>query len=369
MRVFSVQVPPSEDKVEADHHGGTTLDRLMPLFLWADHQGIVRHAGPTMRRLCADQPLIGAPFWDVFESPRRPQQEAADLPALHGLTLHLRLRRRPDTVLRALLQPAMWCDTGMGPTLAVPDPSRDAAAQGSLANFSFGIDLADAVLRHGLTSADFAPTDLALELLYLHEAKTVVMHELQALNTRLEDARQTAEAQALADPLTGLTNRRGLELALSAAISSMAAGGPPFALAHIDLDRFKQVNDTEGHAAGDRVLIRVAQILREGVRRSDLAARVGGDEFILLLRDLTDVATLRDFGARLIAGIERPIRLDEGGGEPKSVTISASIGIAIPSARHPPDLDRLMSMADGALYASKRRGRARCTIRQMTAEG
>ncbi len=347
------------------------LGLLMPMFLWVDQNGIIGAAGPTMSLICAGKPLIGASFWEVFAATRHRSIEGRALARLWGGALHLCLRNAPATRLRALVVPARRTVAGHGIELPVEGAGCVPAGDcGSLLNFSFGIDLSDAIRRHGLSGTDFAPTDLAMELLYLQEAKTVVMRELQALNGRLEDARRAAEAQALADPLTGLANRRALELALNVVSQEMANGGPGFALAHLDLDRFKQVNDTCGHAAGDRVLVRVAQVLRDGVRRNDLAARVGGDEFVLLLRGMTDDGALRDFGARLISRIEAPIDLGDSSSPPgQKVGVSASIGFALPAPGLRPDPDRLLSLADGALYASKRRGRARCTVRRMRADG
>ncbi len=351
-------------------YSGEGIGRLMPMFVWVDHDGLIGAIGPTMQVILNGEPAIGRAFWEVFDSHRQRGDLRPDLRQQQGAALHLHLRHDPKTTLRGLVVPA-WRDDEGGAlclTLSGAAPVRAQAQLGSLVNFSFGIDLADAVRRHALTGADFAPTDLAMELLYLQEAKTAVMRELQGLNSRLEDARRAAETQALTDPLTGLANRRALELALAAAVQEMAAGGPVFSLAHVDLDRFKQVNDSLGHGAGDQVLIRVAQILREGVRRSDMAARVGGDEFVLLLRETADPSALRDFGARLIQRIEAPMALcDDAGRALPPTSVSASIGIAIPPPHAPPDPDQLLTAADAALYASKRRGRARCTVRRLRA--
>src|SRR5690606_25524563 len=131
----------------------------------------------------------------------------------------------------------------------------------------FGIAAAEAVRRHALSNADFAPTDLTVELLYLTEVKAAVMSELAALNQRLQDSRREAEAQALTDPLTGLANRRAFEKGLAEAVD-MARRGQGFVLMHLDLDYFKTVNDTLGYAAGDHVLAEVAHALRAETRRS-----------------------------------------------------------------------------------------------------
>ena len=148
---------------------------------------------------------------------------------------------------------------------------------GVLINLSFGMTVVEAVRDHRLTDADFAPTDLAMELLYLVEAKTAVMQELRDMNRRLEGAKTAAEEQALTDTLTGLRNRRAMDMALS----RLMLRGTPFGLMHLDLDFFKAVNDTLGHAAGDHVLRQVARVLRVQMRGGDTVARMGGDEFVV----------------------------------------------------------------------------------------
>ena len=229
--------------------------------------------------------------------------------------------------------------------------------QGMLVNLSFGIAVAEAVRDHALTDADFAVTDLAIELLYLHEAKSAVMDELNGLNLRLQAARAAAEEQALTDPLTGLANRRALEIALCQAAETVVRGGRPFALMHLDLDFFKSVNDTLGHAAGDHVLTEVARVLREETRHEDVIARVGGDEFVLILRGLTDEGKLLALAGRIIARMEEPMSF-----EGKPCRISGSAGIAISTLYPVQNPDRILSDADLALYASKRGGRGRATV-------
>src|SRR5690606_16624789 len=118
-----------------------------------------------------------------------------------------------------------------------------------LIDLSFGIAVIEAVRRHDLTATDFAATDLAVEMLYLAEARAAVMRAALSLNDRLRAARREAEALAMRDTLTGLGNRRALDEALQRLI----ARREPFGLMHLHLDYFKDVNDTLGHAAGDAV--------------------------------------------------------------------------------------------------------------------
>lgn len=317
--------------------GADALGRLMPMYLWITPTGLIRAAGPTLSKLCGPAPLIGERFLDLFQVERpRALYSMADVQALAGQRILLSLRNGPGTSLRGQTQPL-------------------SAGQGWLLNLSFGISVAEAVRDHRLTNADFAPTDLTVELLYLTEVKAAVMGELAALNARLRRAHDEAEARALTDALTGLANRRALDAELARDCALAARGGTPFALMHLDLDFFKVVNDTFGHAAGDAVLVEVARRLRAETRAGDTVARVGGDEFVLILRGEADADAAAEVAARIIAELERPIPFD---GRP--CRISASVGAAL-SGRAPKP-GRMQAAADAATYAAKRSGRGRCVV-------
>ena len=157
-------------------------------------------------------------------------------------------------------------------------------------------------------------------------------------------------AEAATDSLTGLTNRRGFE-ALGQRMASEARGTDgPFGLVLIDLDRFKPVNDTHGHAVGDAVLREVAARLRRHVRPGDVAARLGGDEFAVLVPGATE-DVLAGLSRRLVEAVGRPVATSMG-----RVEIGASVGAALWR-----DADRtlagLADRADRALFAVKRAGR------------
>lgn len=324
------------------------VGRLMPMSLWLDPDARILMMGPTLTKLIGAG-AVGERFAEHFELRRgRSASRGETLRDLIGQRLHLRPRRAEATLLRGIAVP-VGTDGEM------------------LINTTFGVGLAEAVRAHALTEADFAPSDLAMEFLYIQEAKTVVMGELRALNTRLETARRTAEHQALTDPLTGLVNRRALDQALGRSILLAQETGTPFCVAHLDLDLFKAVNDTLGHAAGDHVLMAVAEILLEETRRSDVVARVGGDEFILLLRGRADAADMQLLGDRIIRRLETPIPF-----EGEMCRISGSIGVALSTSYRSLSAEEILADADGALYASKRRGRARCTVlraRKAIAQG
>lgn len=310
------------------------LDRLMPLHLRIDPEGRVAGCGPTLGKLFPDIILPGQSLFALFDL-SRPQgvQGPGDLGLLAGARLKLVMKAPPRTSFKGL---AVALDAG----------------RGWLLNLSFGIGVPEAVREHRLTDADFAATDLAIEMLYLLEAKSAVLEELRRLNLRLHSAKAEAEAQALSDALTGLGNRRALE----GTLAGLLAARMPFGLMQVDLDFFKQVNDSFGHAAGDHVLLEVARILKEETRASDTVARVGGDEFVVILPGLSRARVLDAIAARTLARIERPI-LFEGA----RCEVSASIGTILSAACPEGDAERLMCGADRATYASKRAGRGRVT--------
>jgi diguanylate cyclase (GGDEF)-like protein len=156
--------------------------------------------------------------------------------------------------------------------------------------------------------------------------------------------------QALHDALTGLPNRTLLRLRADEALASDG----PSALMLIDLDRFKEINDTLGHAYGDVVLQAVATRLQETVRASDTVARLGGDEFAILLPTVDGTEAALDLAARALAVMEAPIEADG-----VFLDVDASIGIAL-SGQHGSDVETLLQNADIAMYSAKDRGLGTC---------
>lgn len=158
--------------------------------------------------------------------------------------------------------------------------------------------------------------------------------------------------QATYDELTGLLNRAAFFERLEPLLNAAAAETlPSIGLMFIDLDHFKQINDTHGHAAGDRVLQILADRLQSALRASDLCGRLGGDEFISLLVGVSDAATATRIAAQLLEKLVEPITLGE-----LSLTPSCSIGIAL-SSRHGSEINELMRRADEAMYRVKQSGR------------
>jgi diguanylate cyclase (GGDEF)-like protein len=176
---------------------------------------------------------------------------------------------------------------------------------------------------------------------------------------RIGSLRQQRDAMRIlaeSDALTGLCNRRTALERLEAELLRSHADGGEFGLLYIDVDHFKQINDSFGHAAGDRVLVAVAGLLRQLVRASDTVARLGGEEFLLLLPGADPATTMR-LGERIRARIEaNPMA---GSGPEAPLACTASVGV-VHSSDFPLDsADELLKRADAAMYAAKRGGRNR----------
>lgn len=166
--------------------------------------------------------------------------------------------------------------------------------------------------------------------------------------TELRRAERELEYRASHDALTGLPNRHRLQRELGQAIAHAEQTGGGLAVLYLDLDGFKQVNDRAGHDVGDRVLRDVAQRLQQSLRQGDLVARVGGDEFVVLLPGCRDAAASQLIADGLRAALHPPVVLPDG-----AIHLDASIGVAC----YPVDgvdPDALLAQADRAMYAAKR---------------
>ncbi|WP_448646033.1 EAL domain-containing protein [Pseudomonas mohnii] len=167
-----------------------------------------------------------------------------------------------------------------------------------------------------------------------------------------KDAEQRLNHAAHHDPLTGLANRMRLDEQMQKTFMTRRKGGAHEALLFIDLDRFKLINDSLGHNVGDRVLVEVAQRLRDALRPSDQLFRFGGDEFIVLLHELSCERDAEQISQRILDNLHQPLHMDG-----RVLVVSASIGIA-PLHDHGKALDVLQA-ADLALYRAKSAGKAR----------
>jgi diguanylate cyclase (GGDEF)-like protein len=167
--------------------------------------------------------------------------------------------------------------------------------------------------------------------------------------SRLRSAEQEMRRQAATDHLTGLPNRFALNGQMSRLLG--AVGDSPVAVMFIDLDNFKRVNDTHGHAAGDVLLVEAATRLRAAVGPEDFVARLGGDEFAVLCPDAREPRMLEAKAQAIIESFGRPIELETGQGQ-----VGASIGIAC-AERVSTSARDLLRCADLAMYEAKRAGR------------
>jgi diguanylate cyclase (GGDEF)-like protein len=154
------------------------------------------------------------------------------------------------------------------------------------------------------------------------------------------------------DSLTGLPNRLLFGDRLNQAMSQAKRDACQFALLFLDLDKFKPVNDSFGHAIGDELLKGVADRIRSEVRESDTVARVGGDEFVVILPDLSTREMAEAVAGKIIAALAQPFQL---GAQQQTVEIGVSIGIAIYPA-DASDIDGLIKAADTAMYSAKQVG-------------
>lgn len=302
---------------------------LMPLYLRLDAEGAVRDIGPTLVKMRSRDDLLGRHVSDVFEiTPRRKMASGGGFEDMLGGLLKIRFRDAPQIGFKGMLVPLV--------------------GGGYLLNLSLGIGVIQAVGAYGLSAADFSDTDLTIEMLYLNEAKSAVLRESRELVKRLQGAKIAAEEKAFTDTLTGLKNRRAMDFVLCRLIRA----NEEFGLMHLDLDLFKAVNDTMGHAAGDYVLQHVARVLVSETRGEDTVARVGGDEFVVILKGLIDIKVMRIIGERIIRSLEKPISFNGA-----QLRIGASVGATVSANYRAPEAARMLHHADLALYASKRAGR------------
>lgn len=190
----------------------------------------------------------------------------------------------------------------------------------------------------------------------LHEQR-----EVRAQASAMEGLNLRLEAISVTDELTGMYNRRYFFERLEEYLRAARRHRLPLSLMMIDIDLFKRVNDNYGHPAGDRVLRTIAELIRSGLRASDISARYGGEEFIILL-PYTDETEARRLAHRLLTTVSsHPFPLP-----PEAGQMTISIGLSQLDVEHPVSGETLISRADGALYRAKRGGRNQVSVAAST---
>ena len=273
------------------------LDVLPDAAVVIDRQGVIRHANPAVRPLLGHAPedLVGQPL-AVMVPPE--------------------LRERHARMVQTYQQRGAPTQMGARPVLqALHREGRPVAVSISLCN---------------------------LELPELGPVSVAILHDLGELHSHLRQAHDIAET----DALSGLGNR----LRLSRELTLLLQRGAPFGLLYLDLERFKALNDEQGHAAGDRAIQILAQRLLTHVRPGDLVVRLGGDEFVLVLQGLADAQHLQQRALRAAELVLEPFRLDDR---------ACSLGVNIGGCLHPQhgrSETALLQAADRAMYTAKKSG-------------
>lgn len=197
---------------------------------------------------------------------------------------------------------------------------------------------------------------LVVALLLAGGVLAFLLRRLRRASFALQASQDQAQYLAFHDTLTGLPNRALFEDRLRRILPFAGNDAARVALLYLDLDRFKHVNDTLGHPAGDELVRQTAVRLRQTIREVDMVARVGGDEFAIILLDVRDARSAEDIAERLLLRLREPFKLIDD-----QIFVGASIGIALSSGPET-DADDLLRKADIALYEAKKNGRGRYQV-------
>ena len=191
------------------------------------------------------------------------------------------------------------------------------------------------------------PANIA-ELNQINDDFNALLDELEAWQSHLQKENASLSHRANHDSLTGLSNRAFMEAELERAILEARIGNGKVAVLFLDSDRFKYINDTFGHASGDRVLVTIAARIKQQLREGDLVARLGGDEFAILLKPLRNSSDAMHIADNIIAAMAQAIELPTG----NSIVSSLTIGVAV-FPDHAVDAVSLVGAADEAMYRAK----------------
>jgi sigma-B regulation protein RsbQ len=189
--------------------------------------------------------------------------------------------------------------------------------------------------------------------LYMCATRDKLQSELLQANEKLEKQSEELFLLATTDPLTGLLNRRELYVQAEKTSYQATRSSSSFAVLSVDVDYFKRVNDTYGHKVGDKVLVHITGLFKQHRRNNDVIARIGGEEFVLLLADIDEKNAFR-LAELLRQNIEsHPV---------DNINVTISIGLVVTKVNEPKDFDELLQLSDNALYNAKASGRNQTSI-------
>jgi diguanylate cyclase (GGDEF)-like protein len=177
------------------------------------------------------------------------------------------------------------------------------------------------------------------------------------VGSRVVQYQQNLEHQTQIDPLTGLFNRRGFEKKIAEEFERSKRYSHPLSVLLLDIDNFKNINDTYGHHGGDTALVKISEILREKTRRSDFPARYGGEEFVLILPE-----TDQDSAVQVASKIHEEIRSQPFGTNSNAFALTVSIGLTSTSTKPYDDWHQMLGDADQAMYTAKNSGKDRVEV-------
>lgn len=200
------------------------------------------------------------------------------------------------------------------------------------------------------------PVAVTIQTQTMHGGDSQIVSTIAHDISQLKEIQAQLEHQATHDPLTGLPNRALFQELGEQALARSNRYGTTVAVLFLDLDRFKPVNDSLGHTAGDELLVQVATRLRASIRRGDVVARFGGDEFVILCEHPAGQTEMLELARRLIAALSVPVPVQS-----TEATVGASVGIAIGGGGRV-TIDTLIRDADAALYQAKEDGRGRAVL-------
>lgn len=241
----------------------------------------------------------------------------------------------------------------LGPLHALNLPYIEAAYAGEVQVFERAIPTPEGDVRASLATYTPRFVDGQVQGIFVHVADVSPLKELEH---ELRAAKAEAERRATHDFLTGLPNRVMLEDRMKQALAASKRSGKRVAFIAADLDDFKKVNDTYGHAAGDQLLIQVGSRLRQSLREHDTATRMGGDEFLVLCPEIGSVSEAEAVARRIMRAVREPFPV---GGTDVSIGCCLGIALGTPGGSSP---EAMLVASDDALYQAKRSGKNRFAL-------